>query len=642
MNCDEFGDGLENDCIINREKDPVNSKVFGVNRRSNFSRKEKGNDARLNGKHSNNQKRNNNDKKSGYVSSMFRNNPEVQLPVAILNKQVDIQAINKNKNSLFSTSTYKDLTDLHPHMIANLEQTLGVTKLTTVQSQTIPILQSGKDAMVQSETGSGKTFAYAVPLIESLHKIRPKLSRTDGLRALIILPTRELALQTYENFVKLLKPYTWLVPGMFTGGEKRKSEKARMRKGITILIGTPGRLLDHAQNTKSISFKSLQWLIIDEADRMLDLGYEKDITSILSIINEHRDESIPRQTALLSATLSEGVQRLAGLSLKDPVYIDASSIGDTDSECLAIPDSLLQYYVLAPPKLRLVTLSGVLLQKLQKGQISSKTLVFMATQDMVDFYTELLTTVLTCLTMFKLHGNMTQVERMEVFKSFKAADHGVLFCTDVASRGLDLPLVDRIIQYNAPITPTDYVHRVGRTARVGQKGEATLFLTPHEAMFIAKLQDHSIIASELKMDKCLTSILTMEFEGENVKTVEMAANILQSRFETAVLEQDRLHELGCNAFKSWVRSYASYPKSSREVFNFKDCHLGHYAKSFAIRDAPRIIGGIGKPKKDPRMKNQRKIPKTDSGALFKKRKSDKVISTSEFDSGMKAKKRKMN
>jgi ATP-dependent RNA helicase DDX31/DBP7 len=228
------------------------------------------------------------------------------------------------------------------------------------------------------------------------------------------------------------------------------------------------------------------------------------------------------------------------------------------------------------------------------------------------------------------------------FKSFKAADYGVLFCTDVASRGLDLPLVDRIIQFNAPITPTDYVHRVGRTARVGQKGESILFLTPHEAMFIVKLQDHSIISSELKMDKCITSILTMEFEGEYVKTAEMAANILQSRFETAVVEQDRLHELGCKGFKSWVRSYASYPKSSREVFNFKDCHLGHYAKSFALRDAPRIIGGIGKPKKDPRMKNQRKIPKSDSGPLFKKRKLDKVGSASEFDSGMKAKKRKMN
>ncbi|KAL1131542.1 hypothetical protein AAG570_011159 [Ranatra chinensis] len=375
----------------------------------------------------------------------------------------------------------------HPQ-VSNLEQNFNVTQLTTVQKLSIPQLLAGKDALVRSQTGSGKTLAYAIPILQSLQGVRPKLTRDSGIRALVILPTRELALQTYECFLKLVKSYTWIVPGLLAGGEKKKSEKARLRKGINILVGTPGRVLDHALTTKVLSFHLVSWLILDEGDKLLEMGYEKDISSV----EKHRDDyssmlTLPRrQTVLLSATLTSAVERLAGLALDDPVHIDASTGEETD-DFFVIPDSLTQKYVVVAPKLRLVVLASFIIRKCEVDK-GSKMLVFMATQDMVDYHTNLLSTVLPKTAEFyKLHGNMLQAERVEVFKSFRNSSSGVLLCTDVAARGLDLPKVDWIVQFTAPCNAADYVHRVGRTARVGTTGSALLFLAPSEVPFLEQL-----------------------------------------------------------------------------------------------------------------------------------------------------------
>ncbi|XP_025917846.1 probable ATP-dependent RNA helicase DDX31 [Apteryx rowi] len=375
----------------------------------------------------------------------------------------------------------------------------------------------------------GKTLAYGIPLVQSLQGMKPKIQRSDGPYALILVPTRELALQSFETMQKLLKPFAWVVPGVLMGGEKRKSEKARLRKGINILISTPGRLVDHIKSTECIHFRRTQWLIIDEADRILDLGFEKDIAVILNALNAERET---RQNVLLSATLTEGVTRLADISLNDPISISiADKIQDRlkpasqegkeaisssmfmDQENFAVPEKLKQYVIMVPSKLRLVTLAAFILEKC-KFEKRNKMIVFFSSCEQVEFHYELLLKVLSggleseqreCLSVssahfqfLRLHGNMEQEERTEVFQEFLKSKTGILLCTDVAARGLDLPQVTWIIQYNAPASPAEYIHRIGRTARIGCHGNSLLVLAPSEAEYVSLLASHKINRTNLQ------------------------------------------------------------------------------------------------------------------------------------------------
>ncbi|KAL5276919.1 DDX31 family protein [Megaselia abdita] len=469
-----------------------------------------------------------------------------------------------------------DSLDLHPHCVKNLSDLLSIKELTTVQQKAIPKALEGHDILVRSQTGSGKTLAYALPIVQKLQEIRPKLTRDIGIVALVIVPTRELALQTYELFVKLLKPFTWVVPGIITGGEKRKAEKNRLRKGINILIGTPGRLVDHLLHTEMFKLHKLQFLALDEADRLLDMGYERDVRQVVEAIQEHKtkeNEEGPIQRLLLSATLTPGVQRLAGLALKDPLFIDNSeeepqfgpSINDDydkaidqamDQGNLVIPENLKLVYTLVPPKLRLVSLAGVLATEIGKKKM--RALVFMSTIEMVNFHHDLMNEALTQkildeedeeeesddeseepllkgVRFFKLHGSMTQTERSGVFKAFKESKCGVLLTTDVTGRGIDFPELDLVIQYSPPQKIADFVHRVGRTARAGKSGKAILFLGPSETPFVRKLEDKRIRITQETMESYLNPI--KENDGE-AHTVQEACSNLQYSFEQ-LMDDDR-------------------------------------------------------------------------------------------------------
>ncbi|XP_053987364.1 probable ATP-dependent RNA helicase CG8611 [Hylaeus volcanicus] len=706
------------------------------------------------------------------ISSLFSHNPEIP--------NIGQRFVKPISEPVFTGTTFVDL-NVHPFTISNLEQNMQITKMTIVQQKAIPWILSGKDILIRSQTGSGKTLAYALPIIEFLHKIRPKLNRNSGLKALVVVPTRELALQTYECFLKLIKPYTWIVPGYLAGGEKRKAEKARLRKGCNILVCTPGRLLDHIQRTEALKLNHVKYFVLDEADRMLEMGYEKDISSIVSALkvstpsensgydamkilrqnvkkvftdedvenieeatgsknettkddltnlkpeddtkkdvvkqrqayhsssdddseedepfvkskqlnkrkdvakstekkvsgslendarkdkNSNENES-RRQTILLSATLTQAVEKLAGLAMEHPIFLDAAkenleTIGDSTSdvnEDLIVPQSVIQTYIVTPPKLRMVTLSAYIAGKCQShGQ--SKLLIFMATQDMVDYHTEILSTVLTKpvdeddedsdplvdIEFFKLHGNMTQKERTEVFKTFRLAKTGVLLCTDVAARGLDMPKVDCVVQYTGPISARDYVHRIGRTARAGSSGTATIFLTPPEVEFVRMLESRRIRIKQESMEDVLDKLLTPLCKHSSAHNAAIA---LQNEFENLVLEDPKLRAMACRAYTSWVRSYARYPRDMREIYNRRDLHLGHFAKSFALRETPKRIGGIGKKihEKDTtkQQHNNRLTNERPDGVPAKKRKhpDDKpktgllkkvrMLNTSEYDSGL--------
>ncbi|XP_076454729.1 ATP-dependent DNA helicase DDX31-like [Babylonia areolata] len=586
----------------------------------------------------------------GVISSLFRHNPDIPT--------VKSRSVKTVKEEVFASTKFGDL-PLHPHLVANLEEKMQLATMTRVQQLSIPVILREKDVLIKSQTGSGKTLAYAVPMVHTLATLPRRIQRNLGPFAVVIVPTRELAIQSYETFSKLLQSAVWIVAGCLMGGEKRKTEKARIRKGINILVSTPGRLLDHLKHTDCLTLNNVRWLVVDEADRLLELGYEKDIAQIITILNDRSREE--RQTILLSATLSAGVERLAGMTLRDHESIDASAEpaegggeggggrpagveGSTES-AFALPDRLKQFFVVVPCKLRLVTLAAFVLWKCKMQSRRSKVVVFLNTQDSVEFHHQLFSQVLNPpasphalldddgddedddggggggggggrpgskgrgderdgedVDMFKLHGDMEQKDRTRVFQEFTEATSGVLFCTDVASRGLHLPKVDWIVQYTTPGATVDYIHRVGRTARAGKQGNALLFLMPSETEYVQELNKLKISVGEMAMKDVLMTLLSaihdLPLPHSDTKrrmphTYEEASTYMQDRFEESVLKNRHLQTLAIKGYQSFVRAYATYPSHLKEIFSLKDLHLGHVAKSFALREAPSNLHGVG-------------------------------------------------
>ncbi|CAI5682549.1 unnamed protein product [Oreochromis niloticus] len=575
------------------------------------------------------------------TSSLFKHNPDIP--------DIHRPAVAQLKEKIFTSDLFSDL-DLHPHLVATLNKVMNISTLTSVQKQTIPALLAGRDAVVRSQTGSGKTLSYAVPLVQSLQSIQPKVSRSDGPLALVIVPTRELAQQTFQTFQKLLKPFTWIVPGVLMGGEKRKAEKARIRKGINILVSTPGRLVDHIKHTLSIAFSAVRWLVLDEADRTLDLGFEKDLTVILNSLNS---TGPARQNVLLSATLTNGVTRLADVCLNNPVSIHVSSAPSSDltttsvvtcdpeaasqSESFAVPEALKQFVVVVPSKVRLVCLAAFILDKCKFSQ-NDKLIVFISSCEAVEFLHSLFIAVLSRpsanhkppLMFLRLHGNMKQ--------------------EDVAARGLDLPQVTWIIQYTPPTAAAEYVHRVGRTARIGARGSSLLFLTPAETAFITELANHNISLSEMKLQDILSSLMFDDvYKGRGKyhskssskaleQEVRERATVLQTEFENFVHADARSLQAAKKALQSFLRAYTTYPAHLKHIFHIRSLHLGHAAKSFGLRDAPqglsaaagpRASGGHRKNQNQARKQNQKKL-------TGKKRFGQREVQMfhSEFSSGL--------
>ncbi|XP_061672151.1 probable ATP-dependent RNA helicase DDX31 isoform X2 [Syngnathoides biaculeatus] len=573
------------------------------------------------------------------TSSLFKHNPDIP--------KVQRAEVRPLTEKIFTSQSFSDL-NLHPHLVATLNKVLHVSTLTSVQKASIPPLLSGRDAVVRSQTGSGKTLSFAVPVVQSLQALQTKVQRSDGPLALVIVPTRELAQQTFATFQKLLKPFTWIVPGVLTGGEKRKSEKARLRKGINVLVSTPGRLVDHIKHTLSIAFGAVRWLVLDEADRILDLGFEKDLSIIFNSLNA---AGAPRQNVLLSATLTQGVTRLADVCLKDPVDVRVHD-PDPDSapalrESFALPTGLEQFAVVVPSKVRLVCLAAFLLHTCR----DKKALVFVSSCEEVDFLHALFRGVLsadgrTGLRFLRLHGNMPQEERCEVFRDFSSRGCGVLLCTDVAARGLHLPQVAWIIQYTPPCSVAEYVHRVGRTARMGLGGSGLLFLTPAESGFVDELADGDISLSEMKLTDILAELVKDDvYKGRGKYRSQVSAGaleqesreratVLQTHFENFVHADATSLRDAKKALVSYLRSYASYPSRLKRFFHIRALHLGHAAKSFGLRDAPRRLAAA----EEPRL---RRRCKGGSGANAQNKPRPKTTNDAdEFSSGLQIKKEK--
>ncbi len=515
---------------------------------------------------------------------------------------------------------------LLPELVAHLAAA-GFLSPTPVQAALLPPLLAGRDALVCAPTGSGKTLAYLAPLIQDLATLTPRVTRGGGTRALVVLPTRELALQVADAATLLARRFVWVVPGAVHGGEERAREKARLRKGLVLLVATPGRLLDHLENTEAfrIAPGGLRWLVLDEADRLLDMGFERKVAEILERVAAREAAaggSAPghRRSALLSATLGAGVGRLAGLSLRDPVEIGlggdggagggaggatggTAGAGTTTSAQFDIPAQLRQAFLLVPARLRLVALGALLAARLAPPA-PAKAVVFLSNRDAVEFYHAALSSLWEAAAgaplaprgapLLKLHGSMPQGERLAALLAFTRAPAGVLLCTDVAARGLDFPEVTAIIQVDPPGEAAEYVHRVGRTARAGRAGEALLFLLPAERGYVDYLRARGVALAEARLGPALDAALGGDAgvaAGRVPVERHRGAGDAQRALLDAVAAEPAMGALAAAAFRSSVRAYATHAAELKPFFHVRALHLGHLAAAFALRESPGAVGG---------------------------------------------------
>ena len=430
---------------------------------------------------------------------------------------------------------------------------MGFTKMTKVQAKTIPPLLAGRDVLGAAKTGSGKTLAFLIPAIELLYSL--KIKPRNGTAVIIITPTRELALQIFGVARELMQFHSQTC-GIVIGGADRRQEATKLSKGVNLLVATPGRLLDHLKNTQFV-FSNLKALVIDEADRILEIGFEDEMKQIIKVLpNENR------QSMLFSATQTTKVEDLARISLRPgPLYINVVPEKDVSTA-----DGLEQGYVVCDSDKRFLLLFSFL-----KRNVKKKIIVFLSSCNSVKFYSELLNYI--DLPVLDLHGKQKQQKRTNTFFEFCNAKQGILVCTDVAARGLDIPAVDWIVQFDPPDDPRDYIHRVGRTARGTQgKGKSLMFLTPSELGFLRYLKAAKVPLNEY------------EFPANKI------ANI-QSQLTKLIKTNYLLNQSAKDGYRAYLQAYASH--GLKTVYQIDKLDLKKVSASFGLDQVPRVNLSIG-------------------------------------------------
>lgn len=565
-------------------------------------------------------------KNDSYVSSLFTNS-----------EVITSKPTTKEVTYLPSNAPIKDATTfaglgLNDKLSSHLTEHLRFKYPTKIQQLVIPnLITTNQDLFVKAQTGSGKTLSFVLPMFHKLMmENKYKINRESGLFGIILTPTRELATQIYGVLETLTRCHHHIVPGIVIGGEKKKSEKARLRKGCNILVATPGRLADHLENTKNLDVSQLRWLILDEGDKLMELGFEETISKITSQIdanskiNETLDkwQGLPnkRINMLCSATLQSNVKKLGSIVLNNPEMISVDSFknvpgtitfGETEELRSTAPDQLVQNVLVVPPKLRLVTLDALL------AKVSLTTMVFFSCSDSVDYHFDVFTRSEKESTddskgvdapllgpntvVYKLHGSLLQQARTTTLQSFikdNTTKTKILFCTDVASRGLDLPNIANVVEFDPPFTIDDHLHRIGRTARLGNQGTATLFLLPgsEEGYVDGKLKVVHPKEGSLRIQN-YEEVLQQGFaEGSDkskdnkIGKWDIHATTWHLDVERWLLEDQAMLSKAIQAFTSHIRAYATHLSSEREFFNVKLLHLGHLAKSFGLRETPKKLG----------------------------------------------------
>lgn len=343
-------------------------------------------------------------------------------------------------------------------------QKKGYTVPSPIQEKAIPVILEKKDVLASAQTGTGKTAGFTLPMLHMLSE-HSKWKRRP-IRALVLTPTRELAAQIYDN-VRAYSIYTDIRSTVIFGGVKPKPQIATLRSGIDVLIATPGRLLDlHSQ--KALSLARVEMFVLDEADRMLDMGFLRDIKKIISLMPEEK------QNLLFSATFSKEIKELAQGILSNPVLVEATPENTTAE--------MVNQKVYRVDKSKKATLITELITEGNWKQV----LIFTRTKHGANRLAQKL--VKKNITSAAIHGNKSQNARTKALEGFKKGSVRVLVATDIAARGLDIPLLPHVINYELPNVPEDYVHRIGRTGRAGASGEALSLVCNEERDYLKSIE----------------------------------------------------------------------------------------------------------------------------------------------------------
>ncbi|PIA16024.1 DEAD-domain-containing protein [Coemansia reversa NRRL 1564] len=421
-------------------------------------------------------------------------------------------------------------------------------EMTEIQHKSLPYALAKRDVLGAAKTGSGKTLAFLIPILEILY--RHQWTQLDGLGALVISPTRELAMQIFEVLCKIGR-YHKLSAGLIIGGKQVEEEKAIMGR-MNILVCTPGRLLQHMDETAGFDCDNLQVLVLDEADRILDLGFKKTMNAII--------ENLPRQrqTLLFSATQTKSVKDLARLSLERPEYV-----GVHEKDRFSTPSKLLQHYMTVELPQKLDMLYSFL-----RTHANNKVIVFLSSGKQVRFVYETFTKARPGIPLLHMHGKQKQMRRVEIFEKFKNTTKAALLCTDVAARGLDFPAVDWVVQVDCPEDCDTYLHRVGRTARYEASGKSLLFLLPTEAPEMIRLLNEK-------------NIPIKEISPKGNKVLNVSKQLQHFCFQDSETKY-----LGQRAFVTYVRSV--FLQKNKKVFDVDKLPLEEFAESLGLPGAPQV------------------------------------------------------
>ncbi|KAM3086474.1 ATP-dependent rRNA helicase spb4 [Clarireedia jacksonii] len=496
-------------------------------------------------------------------------------------------AVNKD-NVKKDPRAWDALTPPLAEWILDAISSMGFEKMTPVQASTIPLFMGNKDVVVEAVTGSGKTLSFLIPVVEKLLRLEEPIKK-HHVGAIIVSPTRELTTQIYNVLTSLLafheasaealkpleegekrKPTSALrvVPQLLLGGTTTPAQDLSrfIKNSPNLLISTPGRLLEllsspHVHCPQS----SFEVLVLDEADRLLDLGFKDDLQKILARLPKQR------RTGLFSASVSEAVGEIIRVGLRNPVKI-AVKVKGAGGDDKKTPASLQMSYLLTRPTHKFPALLSLLSQLEPTPQ---KTIIYLSTCAAVDYFQHILSAVLPSqFTLIPLHGKHPPNVRQKNFSKYvTAVTSSILLTTDVAARGLDIPQVDLVIQIDPPSDPKVFLHRCGRAGRAGRKGLSVIFLQPgREEDYIPFLEIRKTPITPLMRPQ--------------ISVTDKDANELVSKMRREVLADRALYDKGQRAFVSWVKAYSKHQASS--IFRVADLDWTELGNAWALVRLPKM------------------------------------------------------
>eukprot|EP00931_Biecheleriopsis_adriatica_P049442 TRINITY_DN28600_c0_g1_i1.p1 TRINITY_DN28600_c0_g1~~TRINITY_DN28600_c0_g1_i1.p1 ORF type:complete len:813 (-),score=148.91 TRINITY_DN28600_c0_g1_i1:43-2481(-) len=427
-------------------------------------------------------------------------------------------------------------------------QTSKYFKMTEIQGAAIPHALSGRDILGEARTGSGKTLAFLVPLMECL--FRNRWTQMDGLGGLVVSPTRELAYQIYQVLTNIGSDHE-VSAGCIVGGRSLEEEQKAVAS-MSVLVATPGRLLQHLDESPGFDASSLLMLVIDEADRILDFGFQETMHNILTHLPQDR------QTLLFSATLHNSVHRLGRAALRSPEVVSVHRDAKNRT-----PEKLKQIFMTVPLDKKVDTLFSFLRSHSQK-----KIIVFVSTCKQVRFLFESFRKLKPGPAVMELHGRQSLTKRMVVFQEFTERERAVaLLCTDIAARGVDFPAVDWVVQVDCPDSVDSYIHRVGRTARYQSLGRSAIFLLPSEKAFVDKLTKARV-------------------NVRNIVAKQTKISSIQQQLASLLAGAGDIRHLAQRAFASYLRSVKLM--KDKDVFDSKELPKQEFAMSLGLADVPEL------------------------------------------------------